>query len=322
MPTSIAPTAAQRRELGDELLRDLMTPDARAAAFASRDGYARVAPVPSPGGAGLSGIRRRWTVGYSPGVATIGVGAATELLMQCLAHVSDHGGGEVTLWRQGVRPDDDRVADNVGLEPDRDLLQMRIDLAPTLDDAGPDPDPHSDRGADSVDAERSESNDDRVDDSSEESIRVRAYRIGDDDRAWLALNNAAFADHHEQGGWTLERLRARQREPWFDASWFLVAIDLHTDTMVGFNWLRRHPAGGGDPEMGEIYAIGVDPAAHGRGLGRRLARAGFDRIVADGVSTGLLYVAADNAVARALYESLGFTVTRTDRAYTATVVTP
>jgi mycothiol synthase len=277
--------------LGEPLLRDLDDPDRRAAGFASRDAYARVAPaeVQSP-------KRRAWVVGYSPGVATIGVGTATELLMQALAHVADHGGGDVTLWRAGAVPDDDRAASGAGLDIDRELFQMRVPLPlatlppATLDD----PDRHD--GSD---------------------VTLRDFRTGDA-AAVLAVNNAAFAGHAEQGNWTETLFAARRREPWFDPHWLLVAE--RDGDVVGFNWLRRHPATHRDPEMGEIYVIGVAPHAHGEGIGRMLVRAGLARIVESGVHTALLYVAADNAAAIALYQSLGFTVTRVDRAYRAEVL--
>ncbi len=233
---------------------------------------------------------RRWVVGYSPGVAEIGVGDATELLMQCLAHVADHGGGEVTLWRSDARPDDDRVAHNVGLDADRALHQMLVDL-PLADS------PPVQLGSD---------------------VTVRSFVAGRDDDQVLRVNNAAFAGHPEQGNWTRDVFVARQREPWFDASWFLVAEAAHE--LVGFNWMRLHARAAGQPESAEIYVIGVHPSVAGRGLGRALAVQGFELAAARGITHGMLYVAADNEPALALYRSLGFTVTRTDRAYTAVVM--
>jgi mycothiol synthase len=272
--------------LGEPLLRDLDDPDPRAAGFSSRDAYARVAPA-----AVQSPKRRAWVVGYSPGVATIGVGTATELLMQALAHVADHGGGDVTLWRAGAVPDDDRAAAGAGLDIDRELFQMRV-LLPlaTLGDHDRD---HT------------------------SGVTLRDFRLGDA-AAVLAVNNAAFSGHAEQGNWTEALFAARRREPWFDPHWLLVAE--RDGDIIGFNWLRRHPATDRDPEMGEVYVIGVSPHAHGDGIGRVLVRAGLTRIVESGVHTALLYVATDNAAAVALYRSLGFTVTRVDRAYRAEVL--
>jgi mycothiol synthase len=285
MPLPPADTSA----LGDDLRRDLANPSPCSAGFATGDAYARVAPAPA--------ADRRWVVGYSPAVSVIGIGVATELLMRCLAHVAEWGGGEVALWRAGAMPDDDRAARGAGLDADRDLYQMRVavPLAPAArgrEHGFPDP------------------------------VVTRAFVPGRDDDTWLAVNNAAFAGHVEQGGWTRATLQERMREPWFDPSWFLLAVEQRDggERLLGFNWLRRHPASSTEPAMGEIYAIGVAPDEHGRGLGRALAVAGLEIVAAAGIDTGMLYVAATNDPALALYRSLGFTVTRTDRAYVAHVV--
>ena len=47
-------------------------------------------------------------------------------------------------------------------------------------------------------------------------VTVRTFEPGRDDEAWVALNAAAFADHPEQGGWTVDDLHRRVAEPWFD----------------------------------------------------------------------------------------------------------
>ena len=61
------------------------------------------------------------------------------------------------------------------------------------------------------------------------------------------------------------------------------------------------------PELGEVYIVGVDPAAQGRGLGRLLTLAGLYYFVRVGVSEVMLYVEGDNTAALNTYEKLGFT---------------
>jgi mycothiol synthase len=145
-------------------------------------------------------------------------------------------------------------------------------------------------------------------------LPTRPFRPGVDDEAWLAVNNRAFAWHPDQGGWTLDTLRARFAEPWFDADGFLVHdID---DRLAGFCWTKVHRDE--EPPVGEIYVIGVDPDHAGTGLGRALAIAGLDHLARyDRTPVGMLYVESDNEPALGLYRSLGFTTYRVRRQYVA-----
>ena len=73
----------------------------------------------------------------------------------------------------------------------------------------------------------------------------------------------------------------------------------------GFCWTKVHA--GTDPPIGEIFVIGVDPSAHGRGLGGALTVAGLDHLAGLGLTLGMLYVDESNSGARKMYARLGFT---------------
>jgi mycothiol synthase len=188
------------------------------------------------------------------------------------------------LWAMRADPNDDDLARRHGFVPERDVVQMRVPL-PLADDV--------------LAATR--------------PVVTRPFVPGQDDEAWLRVNNRAFADHLEQGSWTSVDLHERLAADWVELAGFLVADDPDGDGLIGFCWtkIHRHRT----PVLGEIYVIGVDPAHHGGGLGRALTVAGLTSMVERGVHTGMLYTDASNEAAVALYSRLGFTVDHVDRSY-------
>ena len=174
---------------------------------------------------------------------------------------------------------DDAIAADVGLRADRELLQMRRPL-PT--------------------ERRPE-----VDDS--------AVPPGHDEEAWLTVNNRAFAGHHEQHGWTLDDaapahapavVRRRRRAP---------------------PRARRSPGGVllDEASRRRRSARSTSSASirtsRDSDSGSQLTLAGLDHLAGRGITEALLYVAAENTAATAMYERLGFTVHRVDRAYVGEV---
>ncbi|MDT4938230.1 MAG: mycothiol synthase [Pseudonocardiales bacterium] len=133
-----------------------------------------------------------------------------------------------------------------------------------------------------------------------DGVIIRPFVPGADDAAWLALNAAAFADLPDQGDWHLDDLQARQREDWFDPTGFLLA-DRDGD-LLGFHWTKVHTA-----ELGEVYVLGIHPAAQGMRLGSALLQRGLAYLAGRGCAEVLLYVDDANTAALRLYESAGFT---------------
>ncbi len=214
---------------------------------------------------------------------------AQELVSAALEMVGGEGGGRVNLWVPKPQPWHDRVARACGLERGRELYQMRRSLPTGL----------------------------------AFKLDWRPFEPGRDAAEWLEVNNAAFANHAEQGQWTESVLAEREALEWFDASGFLVH-EGDGGRLDGFCWTKVHGGNGGDgghsgpatePPLGEIYVIGVAPWAQGRGLGRRLALAALDVLAGRGIGVAMLYTDADNAPAVKLYVDLGFTLDHVDRAY-------
>jgi mycothiol synthase len=195
------------------------------------------------------------------------------------------GDGPLAFWAHGDSPGARTFAEKSGFARARVLWQMRRSL--------------TDFTAEAV---------------LPEGVTLRQFRPGHDEQAWLGVNSRAFAHHPEQGRWTLDDLRLREAEPWFDPAGFLLAVDIE-DTLLGFHWTKVHPPTGNDPALGEIYVLGVDPGGHRRGLGVALSVAGLRHLADSGLTQALLYVDESNTAAVGLYRKLGFEIYKTDVNY-------
>lgn len=143
-------------------------------------------------------------------------------------------------------------------------------------------------------------------------VEVGPFRRGVDEEAWLEVNNAAFAGHPENGGWTAADLAARTSLDWFSAGGFrMVWIDRE---LAAFCWTKVH-----DDGNGEIYVIAVSPRYGGRGLGTETAREGMRHLSEVGCGRVFLYVDGGNVAAVNMYRRLGFEVEATHRAFTIDV---
>ncbi len=186
------------------------------------------------------------------------------------------------VWAHGGLPAAAALAARAGLTAQRELWKMRRSLTVPL------PDPQVPDG-----------------------VRVRPFEVGADEAELLRVNNAAFSWHPEQGGWTLDDVAAREAEPWFDPAGVLLAVEeAAPEHVLGFHWTKVHAAGTGeadaDSPVGEVYVLGVDPAARGRRLGPALTLAGLAYLRDRGLAAVVLYVEADNAAAVRVYRDLGF----------------
>jgi mycothiol synthase len=205
-------------------------------------------------------------------------------LVGLLDEVSGATGPALQVWTRGDSAPLNHVLPNLGFQLVRTLLRLRRPLdAPPL--------------AEPVWAD---------------GVTVREFRVGTDEEAWLAVNNAAFVGHPEQSGWTLADIQSRESESWFDpAGFFLAEYDAG---LAGFHWTKRH-----SDELGEVYVIGVDPSMQGKRLGEALLLHGLRHLHEAGLRTALLYVESDNHSALALYERHGFTHWDADRSFARAV---
>jgi mycothiol synthase len=205
--------------------------------------------------------------------------------------------GELLIWAHGDHPAARALAKSHSLEAVRELLHLRLALS-------------SDAISVDVDAPTSPATSTTSSSSRPSSaIELDAFRLGEDEDEWLAVNARAFVDHPEQGRVTRADLDELLSEDWFNADDFLVARE--DGQIVGYCWLKVDAAGG------EFYVVGIDPNTQGKGLGRRLTEAGLERLREREVTSAHLYVEADNVAAVRLYRSLGFENSSVDIQYRA-----
>jgi mycothiol synthase len=196
------------------------------------------------------------------------------------------GGDTARIWAHGNLEPARATATALGLVVVRELLQMRRPLTdlPSVTVA--------------------------------EGVRITTYSGPGDDAELVRVNNAAFAWHPEQGGWTAADIAERRGEPSFDPAGLFMAVDEQSGKLLGFHWTKVHNA-----DLGEVYIVGIDPGAQGRGLGATLTLVGLhhlaERLSESEQPTVMLYVEADNSAAVKTYQRLGFDVFSVDAAYAA-----
>jgi len=207
------------------------------------------------------------------------------LLQEAEKIIANEGGGHVHWWVFNSNQTHDLLAAQINLKPGRNILQLEVKLPLAQEIL-----------------------------ASTEKISTVSFEVGVDETNWLSVNNRAFSNHPEQGGWTIETLLSRLNESWFDASGFLLHfINQPSRQLAGFCWTKLDKLS--NPKLGEIYIIAVDPVHHNKGLGRSLTIAGLNNLTTAGATTGMLFVDKENASAIAMYSKIGFSVHHESQAF-------
>lgn len=143
-------------------------------------------------------------------------------------------------------------------------------------------------------------------------ITVRPFSMTDVE-AFVQLNNAAFAHHPDQGGWTIAQAQERLAQDWVNLNEFYLAEE--NGTLLAFHWTKHHTKEDGTP-AGEVYVIGVHPNAQGRGLGKFMLLYGLNALANGGAQILDLWVDEAETTPYTLYQTMGFTPIHRSHCYT------
>ena len=212
-----------------------------------------------------------------------GAGIGRLLLARSLEHAQAQRAHRIDVWAYNDSAASAHLAAQLGFKAARRLLHLHRHIGET-----PAPSPIS-------------------------GVRIRAFVPGADDERWLALNNRIFAGHPENGSWTIDDLRTRLEQPWFNAD-DLMMLEVN-GSLAGFCWVKvedRRDEG----LVGEIYVIGTAPECRGMGLGRYLVSHALRHLRIRGTRIAAIYVDESNTAAVSLYDAAGFHHHHVDVCYT------
>lgn len=144
-------------------------------------------------------------------------------------------------------------------------------------------------------------------------VTIRPASIHDADavgevhvRAWQSAYRGVMPDDYLDGLQAQDhatRWREHLIAPSSDGQ-LLVVVDDHR--VVGFASLGPERDRDAPSDIGQLYAINLDPDVWGRGIGRALLNVATDRLRELGYVEAVLWVVPDNQRARRLYESEGW----------------
>lgn len=212
----------------------------------------------------------------------IGAAALQDLIFRA-------GGTALRAWVHGAHPAADAMLAHAGFAPVRTLYRMALD--PTkLPVAAAVPGSYA----------------------SPEGFSIRPFdpTAEADPALWVRVNAAAFATHPEQGRITEADFALQRAEPWFDPNDLLLLEAPGGERLAGSTWIKtvRTTDAGAPHTETELYAVGVDPAFTGRGLGRVLLEATLARMAEHTPDRVTLYVDGENERAVNMYLAAGFEI--------------
>lgn len=145
------------------------------------------------------------------------------------------------------------------------------------------------------------------------SVTIRAARIGDSKgmgivhvRAWQAAYRGVMTDNYLDGLSVEERAAMWERAISAPAGPHVLVAAVG-DEVIGFASFGTERNRLNETGAGQLYAINLDPAHWGNGIGRLLLRETTNSLRSMGFHEAVLWVVPTNLRARGLYDSEGWT---------------
>ena len=142
---------------------------------------------------------------------------------------------------------------------------------------------------------------------------IRAATVGDCDaigavhvHAWQAAYRGVMPDDYLDGLHADDRATMWRRHFANPRPEQMLTVIVDHGEVVGFAASGPEAGDSARSDVGELYAINLDPPSWGKGLGRALLRDVTAALVAAGYQSAVLWVEPSNVRARSLYESEGW----------------
>ncbi|MBL3698828.1 mycothiol synthase [Leucobacter luti] len=232
------------------------------------------------------------------GVGTAALAALLDLATEGSAAPAGAGSTPapaLLAWAHGENPAAEALLRGAGFTPVRSLYRMALDPA-LLPSDGRDP----------------------LATPLPDGLSLHTFDAARDAAEWVRVNAAAFASHPEQGRISQADFALMREEAWFDPD-DLILLTGARDEVIGSTWVKTVREGDGTVET-ELYAVGVDPAHAGRGLGKALLDATLARMAQHDPARVTLYVDGENERAVRMYEAAGFTIDSRSRQWSRATV--
>jgi len=138
-------------------------------------------------------------------------------------------------------------------------------------------------------------------------LNVRRFVEGEDEEAWLRVQNEAYEEYEDARPDTMEDMELSKKSPGFDATGMFIAELDGKPVGVVNAFVDRYRK----EKVGSLRVVGVALEFRGRGVGRRLVETAIESLKERGMEAIQGWTRERGVSCKSLLEGMGFTLTRT-----------